>query len=38
LDQRWDLKGRHAPGEVRFDNLWQPQDWLLQREWLLRVR
>jgi hypothetical protein len=38
LDQRWDLKGRHAPGEVRLDNLWLPQDWLLQREWLLRVR
>jgi hypothetical protein len=38
LDQRWDLKGRHAPGEVRWDNLWQPQDWLLQREWLLRGR
>lgn len=36
LAQRWVLKSRHLPGEVRLDNLWQPKQWLFQREWLLR--
>jgi hypothetical protein len=32
---RWQLKSRHLPGEVRWDNLWYPQEWLFRREWLL---
>ena len=36
LGQRWVLKSRHLPGEVRLDNLWHPEQWLFQREWLLR--
>ena len=35
LGQRWLLKSRYLSGEVRLDNLWQPQDWLFKREWLL---
>ena len=35
LGQRWLLTSRHLPGEVRLDNLWQPQEWLFRREWLL---
>lgn len=36
LGQRWVLTSRHLPGEVRLDNLWQPQQWLFRREWLLQ--
>ncbi len=35
LAQRWDIKSRHQPGEIRLDNLFQPEQWLLRREWLL---
>ncbi len=35
LGERWLLTSRHAPGEVRKDNLWYPQQWLYRREWLL---
>lgn len=35
LGERWLLTSRHLPGEVRLDNLWQPQEWLFRREWLL---
>jgi 4-amino-4-deoxy-L-arabinose transferase-like glycosyltransferase len=35
LGSRWLLKSRHLPGEIRLDNLWYPQQWLLRREWLL---
>lgn len=35
LAQRWHVKSRHKAGEIRLDNLWQPQDWLFGREWLL---
>lgn len=35
LGQRWVLKGRHQSGEINLDNLWQPQEWLFRREWLL---
>ncbi|MEY2952612.1 MAG: hypothetical protein RLZZ401_699 [Pseudomonadota bacterium] len=35
LATRWDLKTRHAPGEIRLDNLFDPAQWLLRREWLL---
>lgn len=35
LGQRWLLKSRYLSGEVRLDNLWEPQDWLFKREWLL---
>jgi 4-amino-4-deoxy-L-arabinose transferase-like glycosyltransferase len=36
LGQRWLLTSRHAPGEIRKDNLWYPQQWLYRREWLLQ--
>ncbi len=35
LGQRWLLKSRYLSGEVRLDNLWQPQEWLFKREWLI---
>ncbi len=35
LGERWLLTSRHAPGEVRLNNLWYPQQWLYRREWLL---
>ncbi|MDD2810504.1 hypothetical protein [Rhodoferax sp.] len=36
LDQRWEVKGRHADGEITWANVLYPQQWLLRREWLLR--
>ena len=36
LAERWDFRTRHASGEVRLDNLWQAQQWLLKKEWLLQ--
>lgn len=36
LGERWLFKSRHLPNEIRADNLWQPQEWLFRREWLLR--
>jgi 4-amino-4-deoxy-L-arabinose transferase-like glycosyltransferase len=35
VGQRWHVKSRHKDGEVTLDNLWQVQDWLFRREWLL---
>ncbi len=35
LGQRWLLKSRYLSGEVRLNNLWQPQDWLFKREWMV---
>lgn len=35
LGERWLLTSRHAPGEIRKDNVWYPQQWLYRREWLL---
>ena len=35
LAQRWHIKSRHKTGEVTLDNIWDPQDWLFSREWLL---
>ena len=35
LAERWDIKSRHQPGEIRPDNLIHPGQWLLRREWLL---
>lgn len=35
LGERWLLTSRHMPGEVTLTNLWQPQQWLFKREWLL---
>ena len=35
LAQRWHVKSRHKEGEVTLDNVWQVQDWLFRREWLL---
>ena len=36
IAQRWHVKSRHKAGEITLDNLWDPQDWLFSREWLLR--
>jgi 4-amino-4-deoxy-L-arabinose transferase-like glycosyltransferase len=36
LAQRWDFRSRHASGEVRLDNLWDAQQWLLKKEWLVQ--
>jgi 4-amino-4-deoxy-L-arabinose transferase-like glycosyltransferase len=33
--QRWHVKSRHKVGEITLDNIWDPQDWLFSREWLL---
>ena len=38
LAQRWHVKSRHKDGEVTLNNLWQVQDWLFRREWLLKAR
>ncbi len=35
LDRRWFVKSRHKAGEVRLDNIADPQQWLLGREYLL---
>jgi 4-amino-4-deoxy-L-arabinose transferase-like glycosyltransferase len=38
LGQRWHVKSRHKEGEVTLANLWQPQQWLFGREWLVTRR
>jgi 4-amino-4-deoxy-L-arabinose transferase-like glycosyltransferase len=35
LGTRWQLKSRYLSGEINRDNLWNPQEWLFRREWLL---
>ena len=35
LAQRWHVKSRHKAGEITLDNIWDPQEWLFSREWLL---
>ena len=35
LDKRWFVKSRHKAGEVRLDNIADPQQWLLGREYVL---
>lgn len=35
LGWRWEVKGRHQSGEIHLGNLWQPQQWLFRREWLI---
>lgn len=36
IGTRWEVKGRHQPGEITLTNLWYPQTWLFRREWLIR--
>jgi hypothetical protein len=36
LTQRWIVRERHRSGEITWTNLWQPQQWLFSREWILR--
>ncbi len=36
IAQRWHVKSRHKDGEVTLSNVWQVQEWLFRREWLLR--
>jgi 4-amino-4-deoxy-L-arabinose transferase-like glycosyltransferase len=33
--QRWHVRSRHKSGEITLDNLWYPQQWLFNREWLI---
>jgi 4-amino-4-deoxy-L-arabinose transferase-like glycosyltransferase len=33
--QRWHVLSRHKPGDITWDNIWYPQEWLFSREWLL---
>ena len=35
LAQRWHVRSRHKSGEVTLDNVWYPQQWLFNREWLV---
>ncbi|MFO1263697.1 MAG: hypothetical protein U1E84_10235 [Rhodoferax sp.] len=35
LGARWHIKSRHKAGEITWDNLWFPQQWLFRREWLV---
>jgi 4-amino-4-deoxy-L-arabinose transferase-like glycosyltransferase len=35
LDQRWFVKSRHKAGEVRLDNIADPRQWLLGREYVV---
>ena len=35
LGSRWEVKGRHQSGEINWANIWNPQQWLFRREWLL---
>ncbi len=35
LGERWVIKGRHRDDEITLSNLWQPEQWLFQREWLI---
>ena len=35
LGARWHIKSRHKAGEITWDNLWHPQEWLFRREWLI---
>jgi len=35
LPERWHVRSRHKPGDVTWDDVWYPQEWLLSREWLL---
>lgn len=36
LGFRWHVKSRHKVGEITFNNVWQPQEWLFRREWLIQ--
>jgi 4-amino-4-deoxy-L-arabinose transferase-like glycosyltransferase len=33
--QRWHVLSRHKSGDITWDNIWYPQEWLFSREWLL---
>jgi len=35
LDKRWFVKSRHKAGEVRLDNIADPRQWLLGREYVV---
>ncbi len=36
IDSRWDTEGRQPSGSLSWAKLWQPQQWLLRREWLIQ--
>jgi len=35
LAQRWHVRSRHKDGDVTLNNIWYPDQWLFNREWLL---
>ena len=35
VGSRWDVRSRHASGEITLANIAHPQEWLFQREWLI---
>ena len=35
IAERWHVRSRHKSDEVTLDNLWYPDQWLFNREWLL---
>jgi 4-amino-4-deoxy-L-arabinose transferase-like glycosyltransferase len=35
VDQRWHVLSRHKDGDVTWQNLWFPDQWLFRHEWLL---
>ena len=35
MASRWVVKERHQRGEITLSNLWQPEQWLFSREWIV---
>jgi 4-amino-4-deoxy-L-arabinose transferase-like glycosyltransferase len=35
IASRWDVRTRHASGEITLNNILRPQEWLFRREWML---
>jgi hypothetical protein len=35
VGSRWDVRTRHASGEITLDNVLTPQAWLFRREWMI---
>ena len=38
LAERWHVRSRHKSGEVTLENLFHPDQWLFNREWLLSAK
>ena len=35
IGTRWHVKSRHKSGEITWQNLWHPEQWLFRKEWLV---